>query len=327
MTRWQKYLAVLLLMAFSVGVQVASAEDKVSLRLNYILYGFHTPFYLGQELGFYKAEGIDLTINEGQGSVRSVQLIAAKTDTFAIADSGSIMHGVSRGAPARTVMGLTNTSPFSVITLAENNIKTIKDLEGKKVAAAAGEAMVQLFPAVARANQLDVSKISMVMVDGAAKPLLVMERKADALFGGLDSEALVVESKGFKTVTFPFASLGVNTVGLTVLAHPDTLRDQPDMVRRFLKASVRAWETALKDPKAAVEAGMRAKAGLDRDLMLRQLTVGFGLMESANTKGLGVGVSSKADWDQTLELMKTYRDLKTELPSTAFFTNDFLPKR
>jgi NitT/TauT family transport system substrate-binding protein len=327
MTRLQKYLGALLLMAIAVGVPTASAEDNVSLRLNYILYGFHTPFYLGKELGFYKAEGIDLTINEGQGSVRSVQLIAAKTDTFAIADSGSIMHGVSRGAPARTIMALTNTSPYSVITLADNNVKTIKDLEGKKVAAAAGEAMVQLFPAVARANQLDTSKISMVMVDGAAKPLLVMERKVDALFGGLDSEALVVESKGFKTVTFPFASLGVNTVGLTVLTHPDTLRDQPELVRRFLKASVRAWDTALKDPKAAVEAGMRAKAGLDRDLMLRQLTVGFGLMESANTKGYGVGVSSKADWDQTLELMKTYRDLKTDLPSTAFFTNDFLPKR
>ena len=63
------------------------AEDAVSLRLNWYLGGLHTPFYYGKEKGFYKAEGIDLTINEGRGSANTVQVVAAGSDTFGLADS------------------------------------------------------------------------------------------------------------------------------------------------------------------------------------------------------------------------------------------------
>ena len=64
------------------GAATAFAQDKVTFRLNWILYGFHTPFYLGLERGYYREEGIDLTIGEGQGSVRAAQTVGAKGDMF-----------------------------------------------------------------------------------------------------------------------------------------------------------------------------------------------------------------------------------------------------
>ena len=60
----------------------AAAQDKATLRLNWLIYGFHTPFYLGVERGYYKAEGIDLEVGEGKGSASAVQVIGAKGDTF-----------------------------------------------------------------------------------------------------------------------------------------------------------------------------------------------------------------------------------------------------
>ena len=81
MTRYAAVLGAALLAAAP-----ARADDKVQFRLNWILYGFHTPFYLGLERGYYRDEGIDLTIGEGQGSVRAVQTVGAKGyDGFAIA--------------------------------------------------------------------------------------------------------------------------------------------------------------------------------------------------------------------------------------------------
>src|SRR4029079_9275964 len=65
------------------------AEDKVSLRLNWYLGGLHVPFYYGKDKGYYAAEGIDLTINEGRGSANTVQVVAAGSDTFGLADSSS----------------------------------------------------------------------------------------------------------------------------------------------------------------------------------------------------------------------------------------------
>jgi NitT/TauT family transport system substrate-binding protein len=79
--------AALALVALSTP---AAAQDKVSLRLNWLLYGFHTPFYLGVERGYYKDERIDLTIGEGQGSVRAVQTVGAKGDTFGLADGAAL---------------------------------------------------------------------------------------------------------------------------------------------------------------------------------------------------------------------------------------------
>jgi NitT/TauT family transport system substrate-binding protein len=96
--------------------------------------GLHVPFYYGKDKGYYAAEGIDLTINEGRGSANTVQVVAAGSDTFGLADSSSVILTAAKGADVKSVMSLLNTTGFSVVSLAEAGIKTPKDLEGKKVA-------------------------------------------------------------------------------------------------------------------------------------------------------------------------------------------------
>jgi NitT/TauT family transport system substrate-binding protein len=100
------------------------AQDKVSLRLNWYLGGLHVPFYYGKDKGYYAAEGIDLTINEGRGSANTVQVVAAGSDTFGLADSSSVILTASKGADIKSVMSLLNTTGFSVVSLAEAGIKS-----------------------------------------------------------------------------------------------------------------------------------------------------------------------------------------------------------
>src|SRR5262245_34647137 len=101
----------------------AHADDAVSLRLNWYFGGLHVPFYYGKEKGFYKAEGIDLTINEGRGSANTVQVIAAGSDTFGLADSSSVIATAAKGADVKSVMSLLNSTGFSVVSLASAGIK------------------------------------------------------------------------------------------------------------------------------------------------------------------------------------------------------------
>jgi len=158
---------------------VAHADDAVSLRLNWYLGGLHVPFYYGKDKGYYAAEGIDLTINEGRGSANTVQVVAAGSDTFGLADSSSVILTASKGADVKSVMSLLNTTGFSVVSLAESGIKTPKDLEGRTVAVTPGDPLGQLLQAVCKANNVDCSKIGMVQVDPAAKVVTVLEKKAD----------------------------------------------------------------------------------------------------------------------------------------------------
>ena len=79
------------LAALAASATMALAQDAVTFRLNWYMGGLHVPFYYGKEKGFYKEEGIDLTINEGRGSANTVQVVAAGSDTFGLADSSSVI--------------------------------------------------------------------------------------------------------------------------------------------------------------------------------------------------------------------------------------------
>ena len=239
-------------------------------------------------------------------------MIAAKGDTFGMADAGSLMLGAAQGAPIKTVMSLLNTSGFGIISLAETGIETVKDLEGKTLAVSPGDALTQLFPAVVAANELDGDSIELVFMDPPAKPVAVMEKRTDALLGGIDDQYFLIEAQGHQPAALRFADLGVNTVGITVLAHEDTLAENPDLVKRFVKASVRSWQAALDDPEAAVDAALKVKPDLNRDSTLKQLETDLGLLFSPNTEGKGIGYAAEADWQHTKELLAEYRDLETD---------------
>jgi NitT/TauT family transport system substrate-binding protein len=303
----------------------ALAQDAVTFRLNWYMGGLHVPFYYGKEKGFYKEEGIDLTINEGRGSANTVQVVAAGSDTFGLADSSSVVATAAKGADVKSVMSLLNSTGFSVVSLASNGIKTPKDLEGKKLAVSPGDPLGQLFRALAAHNKLDMSKISFVQVDPAAKVVAVLEKRVDALLGGADDQFFLIKYKGEEPAALRYADHGANIVGMTILTQGAIIKGKPDLVRRFVKATARSWDEAKKNPEAAVDAGLKAKADLNRQSTLDQLKVDIELMDSPNSKGR-TGWGDQKDWDQTIALLKQYRDVATDQPWTAFHTNEFLPK-
>ena len=304
----------------------ATAADDASLLLNWYLGGLHTPFYLGVEKGCYADQDINLTINEGRGSGRAVQVIAAKGDTFGMSDAGSLMLGAAKGAPIKAVMSLLNTSGFGIISLKETGITSAKDLEGKTLAVSPGDALTQLFPAVVAANGLDQDKIELVFMDPPAKPVAVMEEQADALLGGIDDQYFLIEAQGHEPAALRFADLGVNTVGMTIHTHEDVIESQPDLVRRFVAGTICAWEAAKADPAAAVDAALTVKPDLNRESTLKQLETDLGLLASPATEGKPLGYGAPEDWQHTKELLVQYRELQTDRDAESFYTTEFLPE-
>src|SRR4029434_1534673 len=221
------------------------------------------------------------------------------------------------------VMSLLNTTGFSVVSLAEAPIKTPKDLEGKKVAVTPGDPLGQLLQAVCKANGVDCAKIGMIQVDPAAKVVTVLEKKADALLGGVDDQFFLLKYQGANPAAMKYDGWGANIVGMTILTTGDTIKKNPDLVKRFVRATQKSWEESKKNPGAAVDAAMKAKPDLNRQSTLDQLMVDIDLMDSKNSKGK-VGWGAQADWDQTLAILKNYRELSTDKTWTTFHTNEFL---
>jgi len=299
----------------------ALAQEAASLRLNWLYYGFHSFFPLGVDKGFYKEEGIDLTVGEGQGSGRAVQIVGSKSDTFGLSDGASVIAGAAKGAPIVGVMGIMNKSPFAVISRADANIKTVKDLEGKNIAATTGEAGLTIFPAIIKANKLNSDAIKFVRVDGAGKLVAMLEKRVDAMLGGLENQSLILAQRGLAVTNIAYSDVGANTLGLVIHVHKDTFDKNQKLVQGFIRATQKSIAYAEKNPDEAIAALAKIKPDLDRTLAMQQLKAGLNLVRAKDGESRPIGWMNPADWEMTLDMAREYQELKTDMKPADFYTN------
>jgi NitT/TauT family transport system substrate-binding protein len=296
-----------------------------SLRLNWTVTGVHAPYYLGMSKGYFSAEGIELEIRPGSGSGTTAQLVSNKSDTFGLVDAAAAIPLMAQGLPIKCVAMISPASSLAVIARKDSGIKTLKDLEGKTLAVTPGDSLTQIWPAVVAKNNLDASKIKLVNVDAAAKIPSVLEKRADALLGSSADQNFTLQAQGVETVDLNFASFGVNLLNLGVFAHPDTIAKQGDVIKAFLRAmakSLAAWE---KEFDAAIDELAKAAPEMDRKILIQQATAYKPQLKSPNCPTGKALNNCPADWQQTYDLMVQYRDLKTTMKSTDFYTNEFIP--
>ncbi|HEV8306453.1 MAG TPA: ABC transporter substrate-binding protein [Methylomirabilota bacterium] len=330
MTRRSLWTALGLLAIAIVGAAVlqagrATAQDKVTFRMNWYWGGIHAPFALAKERGYFEKAGVNVEIGEGRGSATTVQLIGNKSDTFGWADGVTLTLNAAKGVPVKAVATVLNVLPYAVVSLDERNIRSAKDLEGKTLAITPGDGLTQTWPAVVAANKLNADSIKLIHMDPKAKIPSVTEKRADALLGGADDQAIAMEVKGFKTRVLKFSDLGVPSVGFVILAHQDTIKERPDLVRKVVAASIKGFEDAMREPEAAVAALMKLAPLADAEIVRRQLAVDLSLLFSKANPQKRLGYGPPEDWQATLDILKQYRGLETTLPPTAFYTNEFLP--
>jgi NitT/TauT family transport system substrate-binding protein len=132
-------------------------------------------------------------------------------------------------------------------------------------------------------------------------------------------------------VVFPYSDYGVNQVGYCIVATKKTIAEKPDLVKRFVAATIKAYKAAEKDPQSAVNAvgdivggTMNEEAGKKQTLEVQAVTLSI-LYSKANT-GKVLGLNVVSDWSDMVDLMKKYNGLETSEPASAFYTNNFLPK-
>jgi NitT/TauT family transport system substrate-binding protein len=319
-------VAVLALGAWLAGgARGVTAQDKVTFRMNWYWGGIHAPFALAKERGYFEKAGVNVELGEGRGSATTVQLVGTKADTFGWADGVTVTQNAVKGVPVKAVATILNILPYAVVSLEEKGIRTAKDLEGKTLAITPGDGLTQTWPAVVAANKLNADSIKLIHLDPKAKIPAVTEKRADALLGGADDQPIAMEVKGFKTRVLKFSDLGVPSVGFTILAHQDTIKERPDLVRKVVAASIKGFEDALREPEAAVQALMKLAPLADAEVVRRQLAIDLSLLYSAANTQKRLGWGPPADWEATLDVLKKYRGVETSLPATAFYTNEFLP--
>lgn len=302
--------------------------EKASLRLDWVVSGYHAPFYLALEKGYYKAEGIDLTIGAGNGAAAVTQDVGNGRDTFGLVDAGVMMKEVSKGVRVRMVMGDIQKNPMSIIAAARAGIKAPKDLVGKRVAFSPGEGAYLLLPAYLKRNGLLMSQLHMESLAPAAHDQALLSGKVDADVGFGYIEVPALRAKGLKVNSLSYAASGINVPSLGIIATDQTLSQRSGLVKRFLAATIKGFKAAEADPAAAIAALAKENPNVkvDKSIDQKVLERSFRLLNTTNTQGHPFGWMSAKDWTAAQALLVKYEGIKPKPNVDAYFTNQFLPR-
>ena len=306
----------------------ALANDQVTMRLDWTIEGQHLPFIWALDKGYYAAEGIDAKIFEGRGSGNAAQLVGAKTDTFGQADASRAALARGQGAPLKVVAAFIQRSEGTVVSYAASGLNKPEDLIGKKVATSQGSSSTVLFSAMLKASGIPESKIDIVSVDSTAKVASLLQHRVDAVTGLMSAECVLVkgQSPGEKVTCMPMADFGVKTLGFGLIVNDDTIKENPDLVRRFVRASLKGWAEALKNPAEAAAIGKKYFPLADAKLVQAQFESDVSSIHSPNSVGHPIGWMSEADWRGTIETLRSFMGLTSTAPDTDYYTNDFIPE-
>ena len=324
--------ATALAAASLVVASSAHAADEARLRLNWMYYGSHAGFALGKDKGYYKEAGIDLDIRSGNGSSSAHRLVANGDSDFAYGSCGAMVNLVSKGAPLVAVAVIDAMGTEAVLVRPDTGVKTVGDLKGKKLLTTANAGVNTFFPIVLAAAGLKESDVNLTNVpDGAlVSSYLQGAGGAVGMLGGLDDKPAEIKANGgAQPVAFPYSDYGVNQVGYCIVTRTDTVKNKPDLVRRFVQATIKSYAMAEKDPDAAVASMADIVGGtMAEDQGKAQaravLDVTLGVLYSKANKDRKIGLNVPSDWKDMVDLMKKYNDLDPKADPTSFYTNEFV---
>lgn len=312
---------------------VARAEDEVRLRLNWMYYGSHAGFAYGKDKGYYKEQGINLDIRSGNGSGSAHRLVANGDSDFSYGSCASMVNLAAQGAPLISVGVIDAAGTEAVIVRPDSGVKAIADLKGKAILTTANAGVNTFFPLVLKNAGLDEKDVTVTNVpDGAlVSSYLQGAGGAVGILGGLDDKPAEIKANGGENpVTFAYSDFGINQVGYCIVTHTDTVAKKPDLVKRFMAATMKAYKETEANPDAAVASMADIVGGSMAEDQGKQqaravLDVTLGILYSKNNTEKRLGQHVPKDWEEMIDLMKKYNDLKTDKPATAYYTNDFLP--
>jgi NitT/TauT family transport system substrate-binding protein len=325
---------LLSLTAFALCLTGPALAEGIPIRftLDWKIQGVHSWFYLAEEKGYFDAEGLDVTIDQGEGSAATVSRIMSGAYDAGFGDMNAIIQNAATSPEEAPVMvyQIYNQPPFAVLTKSGGPVDGLASLEGLKVGAPPGSASTKLFPALATAAGFDAGKVEMVSVkSNLQEQMLVQDEVAASLVFNVTSYLNILgmgmdPEKDF--TWYPYGASGLDIYSNGVMVSPRLLAENPEAVQGLVNAIARAMADVMANPEEGIDVVVATEPLLDGALEMKRLQFALdNLIFSEESKANGIGA---VDTDRLARSITTIRELY-DLPATPaaedVFDASFLP--
>jgi NitT/TauT family transport system substrate-binding protein len=326
-------LAVSLVGLALAGPLASQAQTPIKFQLDWRFEGPAALFLASSAKGHYKAAGLDVTIDAGNGSGGTVTRVASGAYDMGFADLAALMefHANNPDAASKpvAVMMVYNNTPAAVLTLKKNGISKPADLNGKKLGAPVFDAGRRGFPIFAKANSL--GSVQWVSMDPPLRETMLARGEVDAITGFSFTSLLNLEARGVKTsdiVVMPYADFGVKLYGNVIIASPKLIKENPQAIKSFLSAFAKGAKEVMAKPDEAID-HVKARDGIiDVALEKRRLRMSIdAVVASADARSEGFGAVNPARMALMASQVSDAFNTKTRVNASAVWSDAFLPSK
>lgn len=315
----------------ALAVAPAAAETDVKFALDWKFEGPSAPYFVALDKGYYKQEGLNVTIDSGPGSVAGIARVAAGTYPLGFFDINSLMkfRDQNPDKAVKAVLMVYDEPPFSIVTLKKTGIAKPKDLEGKTLGAPAPDGAFAQWKAFVKENGIDADKVKIENVGFPVREPMLAAGQVDAITGFSFSSYFNLRQKGVPAddiVVMLMSKYGLVLYGNAIMVNPDYAKAHPEVVKGFVKATIKGLIDTAKDPKAAIQAVMKRNETADEAIELARLEMALrDNIVTAWVKANGIGDVDPARLAKSIDQVAVTYDFKAKPTAADIFTSEFLP--
>lgn len=292
-------------LALAAAATLSHAQDKVTFLTSWYAQAEHGGYYQAIATGIYRKHGLDVTIKMGGPQVNAVQILAAGQADFIMGKDFQTLSGIEQGVPMVTVAAIFQKEPQGIVTHPEVN--GLADLKDKTI----------LLATSGRTSWWPWMKLKYGFKDEQTRPYTFNMQpffadKSIAQQGYPGSEPFTAEKAGQKVKFFLLADDGYPPYGNTIVAMQKLVKEKPELVQRFVRATAEGWKSYFENPAPGNALIKKDNPKMEDDVLAYSLKTMKQLrfLDSGDAATQGIGAMSDARWKATYDLMVTSGQIK-----------------
>jgi NitT/TauT family transport system substrate-binding protein len=310
----------------------ASAQTDLKFALDWKFEGPSAPYFVALDKGYYKAEGLNVSIDSGPGSVAGIARVAAGTYPIGFFDINSLVRFRDQNPDkdVKAVLMVYDKPPFAIVSLAKSGIGKPKDLEGKTLGAPAADGAYAQWKAFVKENGVDDSKVKIENVGFPVREPMLADGKVDAITGFSFSSYFNLLTKGIPGSDIKVMLMsdhGIVLYGNAIMVNPDFAKQNPKVVAGFVRATIKGIIDTIKDPDGAIKSVMKRNETAEEKIELARLKMSLNdNFVTPWVKANGVGGIDEQRMAKAIDQIAVTYEFKNAKPKPAdIFTSEYLP--